>query len=430
MKKLVSVLVIALFAVNISYAQTTETLTNSIIIKMVKAKLSDDLIIGEINGSKVNFNLSTDSIRFLSNANVSSSVLQAMKSAAIETAVTVKDISSPSAIVLLNDTLNKPVKEQMKSESIPVKEIPKEKIITESSNKNLSEKSSFSVNAVGYVIPLEGLMMFFDNEFNSLVAHIQSWDQQIRNSIEKGNLIREKILEVEMELTDKKNADTKVFTPEIISLKNKLSEYRESYKQFENNMVIDGLRIVKEIDDIGSELDKSINKNFSDVSQFVKKTDPDPSVIVTPKSINIPRQKINENIVSHIAPITEMLFCYQNQIISLRDIIELWNIKVMTINKKDTDLSTQLEPLEKELKNLQLNAKANKEAISALKKQCTNIEKERKLLSRQMGTDSKELSGFLGLICKEAQSSVKERLSDIIENIKYSYQDNFTYRDI
>jgi predicted nucleic acid-binding Zn-ribbon protein len=430
MKKLVSVLVIALFAVNISYAQTTETLTNSIIIKMVKAKLSDDLIIGEINGSKVNFNLSTDSIIFLSNANVSSSVLQAMKSAAIETAVTVKDISSPSAIVLLNDTLNKPVKEQMKSESIPVKEIPKEKIITESSNKNLSEKSSFSVNAVGYVIPLEELMMFFDNEFNSLVAHIQSWDQQIRNSIEKGNLIREKILEVEMELTDKKNADTKVFTPEIISLKNKLSEYRESYKQFENNMVIDGLRIVKEIDDIGSELDKSINKNFSDVSQFVKKTDPDPSVIVTPKSINIPRQKINENIVSHISPITEMLFCYQNQIISLRDIIELWNIKVMTINKKDTDLSTQLEPLEKELKNLQLNAKANKEAISALKKQCTNIEKERKLLSRQMGTDSKELSGFLGLICKEAQSSVKERLSDIIENIKYSYQDNFTYRDI
>jgi predicted nucleic acid-binding Zn-ribbon protein len=430
MKKLVSVLVIALFAVNISYAQTTETLTNSIIIKMVKAKLSDDLIIGEINGSKVNFNLSTDSIIFLSNANVSSSVLQAMKSAAIETAVTVKDISSPSAIVLLNDTLNKPVKEQMKSESIPVKEIPKEKIITESSNKNLSEKSSFSVNAVGYVIPLEELMMFFDNEFNSLVAHIQSWDQQIRNSIEKGNLIREKILEVEMELTDKKNADTKVFTPEIISLKNKLSEYRESYKQFENNMVIDGLRIVKEIDDIGSELDKSINKNFSDVSQFVKKTDPDPSVIVTPKSINIPRQKINENIVSHIAPITEMLFCYQNQIISLRDIIELWNIKVMTINKKDTDLSTQLEPLEKELKNLQLNAKVNKEAISALKKQCTNIEKERKLISRQMGNDSKELSGFLGLICKEAQSSVKERLSDIIENIKYSYQDNFTYRDI
>jgi hypothetical protein len=86
--------------------------------------------------------------------------------------------------------------------------------------------------------------------------------------------------------------------------------------------------------------------------------------------------------------------------------------------------------LEKELKNLQLNAKANKEAISALKKQCTNIEKERKLLSRQMGNDSKELSAFLGVICKEAQSSVKERLSDIIENIKYSYQDNFTYRDI
>jgi predicted nucleic acid-binding Zn-ribbon protein len=421
MKKLVSVLVIALFVVNNSYAQTTETLTNSIIIKMVKAKLSDDLIIGEISGSKVNFNVSTDSIRFLSNSNVSSRVIQAMKSAAG---------IQPSASVLLNDTLNKPVKEQLKSETIPAKELPKDKLMTESSIKNLSEKSSVSVNAVGYVIPMEGLMKFFANEFNSLAAHIQSWDQQIRNSIEKGNLIREKIRKVEMELSDKKNADSKVFTSEINSLKNKLSEYRESYKQFENNMVIDGLKIVKEIDDIGSELDKSINKNFSEVSQFVKKTDPDPSVIVTPKSINIPRQKIDENIVNHIAPITEMLFCYQNQIISLRDIIELWNVKVFTINKKDVELSNQLEPLEKELKNLQLNAKANKDAISALKKQCTNIEKERKLLSRQMGNDSKELSAFLGVICKEAQSSVKERLSDIIENIKYSYQDNFTYRDI
>jgi predicted nucleic acid-binding Zn-ribbon protein len=463
MKKLVSVLVLALFVVNNSYAQTTETLTNSIIIKMVKANLSDDLIISEINGSKVNFNVSTDSIKFLSNSNVSSRIIQAMKSAAgtqqppgaeattisaspqpatvvvkdtlkqtaaIETVVTVKEIFSPSAILPLNDTLNKPVKEQLKPETIPVKELQKEKIVTESNNKKLSEKSTVSVNAVGYVIHLEGLMIFFDNEFNSLVAHIKGWDQQIRNSIEKGNQIREKIREVEMELTDKKNADSRGFTPEIISLKKKLSEYRESYKQFENNMVIDGLRIVKEIDDIGSELDKSINKNFSDVSQFVKKTDPDPSVIVTPKSITIPRQKINENIVNHISPITEMLFCYQNQIISLRDIIELWNIKVLTINKKDAELSTQLEPLEKELKNLQLNAKANKEAISALKKQCTTIEKERKLLSRQMGTDSKELSGFLDLICKEAQSSVKERLSDIIENIKYSYQDNFTYRDI
>jgi predicted nucleic acid-binding Zn-ribbon protein len=461
MKKLVSVLVIALFTLNYSHGQTTETLTNSIIIKMVKAKLSDDLIIEEINSANVNFNVSADSIKFLSDKNVSNQVIQAMRTAngtqsstvltttstppqdAIvqvkdtlqqpavkESALTAKEISATSEIVQINDTLNKPAEEQLKSRSLPLKELPKEKIVAERSTETLIENSTISVNAIGYVIPLEELMTFFDKEFNSLAGHLQSWDKQIRNSIEKGNQLKEKIRQVEMEFTDKKNADSKGFTNEIISLKNKLSQYRENYKQFENTMVTDGLRIVKEIDDIGTELDKSINNKFSDISQSVKKTDPDPSVVEIPKSVTIPKQIINDNLVSHIFSGTEMLFFYQNEIIALRDIIELWNLKVMAINKKDAEFSKQLEPLEKELKNLQVNTKANKEEISALKKQCTNIEKERKLLSRQMGTDSKELSGFLTQICKEVQSSVKERLSDIIGNIKYSYLDNFTYREI
>lgn len=239
-------------------------------------------------------------------------------------------------------------------------------------------------------------------------------------------------MQVEKELTDKKNADAKGFTNEIILLKNKLSDHRESYKQFRNNMVTDGMKIAEELNDISTEMDKSIKNKFNSVSQLVRKTNPDPSIgeITNAKAIIITKQKINDNIVNYVAPVTEMLFCYQNEIISLRDIIVLWNIKVMTINKKDSELSKQLEPLKKELINYQLNPKENKKEISELKKQCTDIDKERKLLTRQMGTDSKELSGSLTQICKEVQSSVKERLSDIIENIKYSYQDNFTYRDI
>ena len=461
MKKLVSVLVIALFAVNYINAQTTETLTNSTIIKMVKAKLSDDLIIDEINSSKVNFNVSIDSIKFLSNKNVSSRVIQAMKTAngtltstaetktntspqpatvqvkdtlkqpsPKESTLTRKEISTPSAIVQLNDTLKKPTKEQLKSETLPSQELSKEKIKTESGNNNLLEKSTITVNAVSYVIPMEELITFFDKEFTSLAGVIQGWDQQIRNSLEKGDQIKEKILQVEKELTDKKNADANGFTNEIILLKNKLSDHRESYKQFRNLMVADGMKMAEELKDIGNKTDRSINNKFSEASQFVRKTDPDPSVSEIPKSITITKQKINDDIVNYIAPVTEMLFYYQNEIISLQDIIVVWNEKVTTINKKDSELSKQLEPLKKELINYQLNPKENKKEISELKKQCTDIDKERKLLTRQIGTDSKELSGSLTQICKEVQSSVKERLSDIIENIKYSYQDNFTYRDI
>jgi hypothetical protein len=61
--------------------KTTDALTNTTIINLVKAKLSDDLIINLINSSEVNFNLSVDSMIFLSNQNVSSAVIMAMKNA-------------------------------------------------------------------------------------------------------------------------------------------------------------------------------------------------------------------------------------------------------------------------------------------------------------------------------------------------------------
>lgn len=61
--------------------KTTETLTNSTIINMVKTNLSDNIIINVINSSKVNFDLSVDAMINLSNQHVSSSVIRAMKNA-------------------------------------------------------------------------------------------------------------------------------------------------------------------------------------------------------------------------------------------------------------------------------------------------------------------------------------------------------------
>jgi hypothetical protein len=461
MKNLFSVLVIALISINVLNAQTTEALTNSTIIKMVKAKLSDDLILDEINNSKVNFSLSPDSIKILSEKSVSSRVIEAMKNASglttsvVESTIAIssqrateqlkdtlkvselkeaasvrKEVLTQTAIAQNKDTLNEPVKAQLKSEAQVKKESVMEKIAVGMNNTTPAEKASISVDAVSYVIPLQELMTFFDIEFNALAGVIEEWDKHVRNSIDKGNQIKEKILLLEKELADKKNADSKGFTPEIILLKSTLSQYRESYKEFKNSMVTEGLGIVKEIENIGSKSDQSINKKFGDISQVVKKRDPEPSVSEIPKSITISDQKISDNIVYHIAPVTEILYCYKNQIVSIRDIIERWNVRVTEINKKDAELSRQFEPLNKELISLQQNPKVNKAEISALKKQCANIDKERKLITKQMRDDSKELSGSLAQICKEVQSSVEERFKDIIEDIKYSYQDNYTYRDI
>jgi len=65
----------------VSDKQTSKTLINSDIINMVKQKLSDGLIINIINRSSVNFNLSVDSMIYLSSQNVSSAVIMAMKNA-------------------------------------------------------------------------------------------------------------------------------------------------------------------------------------------------------------------------------------------------------------------------------------------------------------------------------------------------------------
>jgi len=58
-----------------------EILTNKTIINMVKSGLSDELIIDIINRSRVDFNLSVDSMIELSDLNVSSAVIMAMKQA-------------------------------------------------------------------------------------------------------------------------------------------------------------------------------------------------------------------------------------------------------------------------------------------------------------------------------------------------------------
>jgi hypothetical protein len=58
-----------------------DVLTNSKIIELVKSKLSDEIIISIINHSVVDFNLSVDAMIDLSNQQVSSKVILAMKQA-------------------------------------------------------------------------------------------------------------------------------------------------------------------------------------------------------------------------------------------------------------------------------------------------------------------------------------------------------------
>jgi hypothetical protein len=82
---------------------TTDIITNSTVINLVKTKLSDDSIINLINNSEVNFNVGVDSMIFLSNQNVSSAVIMAMKNAMKLKTGNSSNVNNPDNILVTNN---------------------------------------------------------------------------------------------------------------------------------------------------------------------------------------------------------------------------------------------------------------------------------------------------------------------------------------
>lgn len=450
LKKIVIVLAITILAAGNLYSQSDDVLTNSTILKMVKARLSDELIIDEIKNSPTSFNVSTDSIKILTGNNVSDDVIKAMKAVSVSKpeAVNTDNVRSVEKItegisgntepVKANNVISieKPAEKPEKIAEVPKKESPEPPVAPPSKPavETMPEASAgetfLSEGAVGYVLPVTELIKFYDNELKTLQGTIKAWDGKIRLSISEGNKIREKITGLGKEITSKKNEDSRGFTDEIIVLIEKLNEYRESYSQFENSMVADGLKLAKEIEGYSSKLDKSLSNIYGEVSQDVKKTSPDPSLVGIPDKLTVVKEKIDDNVVSYIAPLEEMLFFFQNEKSAIHLIIESWNQKVAEISRKDKEVLNAIEPLKKEMTSLQEDQKKNKKKIAELKDQIADREKERKQLAQKMGDESEELAKYLTERCKTVQNSVSERITDIIKNIKYSYQDSFTYKSI
>ncbi len=501
MKKVLFLLLIALFSVNFLLAQTSEALTNTTIIKMVKGKLSDELIIDEINSSKVNFDLSSESISVLSNANVSEKVIQAMKavnaiqnpaasketivpssaapsatplnqveksmqtsnvaaidtlkdqtasqpqqSAAIapvnESLYTEKDtvtesiaVTSPPEqktsllpVVQVDESKAQPAVEISKSES-PVARLTVETRGTENGISVLVEQPAISIETISYVEPVAQLISFYNNEFNSLAGVIQDWDKKLRASLQKEKQNIEAIAKIEKQLTDKKNADAKPFSQDIIDQKKNLLISWEQRKKIKADMATEGKTLAEELKKLSKTTDSEIDAKYREVGKNVKSADPDPSVSAALKTVNIPKQKFNSTITGYFAPLTMMLACYQNEILSVQNTINTWNIKALSRIQKDSELRTRLDPLQKELSQYLSNSKQDqklkKKEISSLKKQCDAIEKERKQLAKQMADDSSNLSEELNKMKTEVQAVVLQRFTDIIENIEHSYQDKF-----
>jgi len=446
---MVYVLIVGLLFAGTVHAQTTDVLTNNSIIKMVKAKLTDALIIDVIQTSIAEFDLSNDAIKNLTIENVTPQVIEAMKSAvrmqAAKAAAMAPDKSPvPDKETSINKAqvevapaaaLTVPATADQKSPAqVAVSEIPPAAGVQTQPRPLTPETQAVVkiiepapvVEALSYVAPLKELVTFYERECESMSAEITRWDRQIRDSVEAINKINVQILQVETELREKKNADSRKYSSDIQALKTKLLAYRGRYKQAKNNMLAGGMAITKKLNEISNEKSRAINNQYSEVRQLVKSANPDPAKVGNAVPITFSRFKPIQNTTKYIAPATEMLVWHQNEVNELQGIVVKWNARVKEIIQKDAELSRQLEPLSSKLDEYKSNSKMYKTEIAALKKQKSAIEKQRKLLANKMEDDSNELADYLKQIKVEIQNSAEERFIDIIGNINYLYQEKLT----
>jgi predicted nucleic acid-binding Zn-ribbon protein len=308
---------------------------------------------------------------------------------------------------------------EKKATPAPVK--PENEVREPSAYEPSRAAGTVSLEALNYVGPLTELIKFNENKFKGLEITISEWDKQSRGFIADINKVKDQMLQVENELRMKKNADTKAFSDDIISLKGKLEAYRKNYRQTKDIMVKGGATIVKNLETMSSDAARDLSKAYSEASQQVGSINSNPESGEKPVPLTYTWREVSDNCISNIVYMNDLLAWHQNEIRVLNDVINDWNPRVTKIISEDAQLKSQLEPIEKRLQDLSSNQKQNKAEISALKKQISDLEKSRKKVADQMKDDAKELASYIKQMSQKNQDSLKERFTDIIENITYSF---------
>lgn len=445
MKRFISVIsLILIFTGGALYCQNNDQLTNKAIVRMVKAKLSDELIIYEISNSNVNFNLSTDSVQFLKSQKVSEAVLLAMREInesqhpesvnvkvvadnAVQAGLTVTKHELPGDTVAVHkrqrldtvvttdsDTLVPPVEIKTIAKQSPT-QIPPPAIVK-------VEKNAEENRAIGYVVYINDLVTFFKDRSDYYTNIVNGWNKQMTDSISQIEILNKKMEKIESEILSLENADSKAFSGDILSLKTQLNACRYLFKRLKMNVQLFGTKITQQLETFNKEDIRLTDDKFNTVSQQIKNAEPAPEANNQSVVINYPVQIINLQTLNYILPATTIIYWYRNKGISLKEIVKTSSDKVAQINLKDAALVEQLTQSKKDIETYKSDAKKNKTKISALKKNCDSIEKQRKIFAKQMETDSKQLSAYLKQMRLEVQNILKERYNDMIENINYMYQ--------
>ena len=331
----------------------------------------------------------------------------------------------PAAFVQAKDTQKEPPEKPPEVKIALTEALPKEAVTTEIVSPPLRSDSAVTVTTISYVNPLKPLLPFYGDRFAALSAFIRKWDQRIRDSLERGRQLREAILQDHRTLTEKMNANARVFSDEILVLKVKLSGDRDGYNLLKNGMVNDGKLLCEELKALGEQTDGAINDKFNEVRRMVAKSRPLLSAGDTVNVTTVAARSRDTTVVHQVAPAAVILACYENEIAPIRDTIAVWNEKALSLIHQDATLAKQLEPLKKELLQYLSTPrdyqKVNRKQIADVKKQCEAINDEREGLADRMADDRKRLSESVDRLKETVRSAVRDRFMGAVEAIGRSY---------
>lgn len=455
MKKIYPVLFFLLFAATFLHAQTTEVLTNATIVKMVKAKLSDDIIIDEIGSTKANFDVSASALKVLAEQQVSEAVIQAMKKAAgpqanientaptppaaatsmIQVAsIPVKDTlkQAPAVVTPTNPTQSQPattttapaaaaptapqydtpasaviaaspvqVKEEkntpLQSLSTTETREPGQLRIESTTNGGndaiLIEKTPFTLHAYSYVYPAKDLISFYNNQFSKLAQLITDWNNKLQKSLSKEQESLDAIHGLEKELRDQKNADAKPFSKDIVALQSKLTDTWLKHKSIKKDIYTEGKALVADMQKVSKETGSSIASQFKDISRNVKSVNSDPAAGPKEPPVVIATQKFGQDVTGFFAPVTMILVLYQNEIADIQQFISQWNEKVMNSFQQDSILRKQLEPLQSEMDQYQSTSKQDQKLK---KKEISSLKKQIDAIEKNRKSLAKQMDSDSG----------------------------------
>ncbi|HNX65690.1 MAG TPA: hypothetical protein PKH02_02345 [Bacteroidales bacterium] len=407
MKRTIVILMACFLISGLTQAQSAETITNSSVVKMVKARLSDELIIDMIQNSEVKFDLDEAAIQNLKAENVSATVIKEMQNSLLRSITEKEKQATQPGSVEKKTESGKHTGEVDQEDGKEAKVTPQSSVI----------------DALGYVAPLKLLVTYFETEFETMSVTISGWNKQIKASLDEVEKINNEIADIEKQLREKKNANANSYDSEILLLYKNLNDSRLKYGQAKEKMLKQGEDITRKLADISKEQERSSGKEFDEVSQRVKAFEGDPSKASIPVVVTFNPLMVIDKTAVYIFPATEMLYWYQNELENIHNLILEWNQKSSEIAGQNDILNKKLEPMQRQMEEYKTNAKKFKSEISALKKQISATEKEKKQLAAKMETEGNLLADELKKMCKDIQSSARERFTDIIGNINYCYKE-------